>query len=81
MSTGELVPERAREGLARAAAQLPWDIYLDVGNVYLAVLLQDTGWVVPRNLSVSHELAEEQVRREIDRDVDPPDPPLDLRYA
>jgi len=81
MSTGELIPERAREGLAAATLQLPWDIYSDVGNVYLAVLLQDTGWVVPRNLAVSHDIGEQQARVEMDQDADPPDAPLDLRYA
>jgi hypothetical protein len=83
MSAGELIPEHIRDGLDEALAQLPWDIYADLGNVYLAVLLQGTGWVLPRNLTVNHELTEQQVRREMDEPEPAPqsEPPLDLRFA
>lgn len=79
MSAGELVPEDAREGLAAAVAQLPWDIHADIGDAYLAVLLRGTNWAVPRG----HEIADHQARLEMDEAETVPEtePPLNLNYA
>ncbi len=77
MSLGELIPENVREPLGAAAAQLPWDIYADIGSVYLAVLLQDTGWVMPRTFSVSHDAPEFYTQHEMDAENDP-QPPADI---
>jgi hypothetical protein len=74
MSLGELIPEKARVGLDQATAQLPWDIYADIGNVYLAVLLQDTGWIMPRGHSQTQDAAELQIRQQIAEQVEPANP-------
>jgi hypothetical protein len=77
MSTGELLPEEAREGLAAAVEQLPWDVHADIGDVYLAVLLRGVNWAVPR----SHEIADHQARLEMDEPEPEAEPPLNLNYA
>ena len=81
MSIGELIPEHAREGLADAAAQLPWDIHAESGNVYLAVLLRGANWAGPSSLAASHELAEQQVRADAEAPEPPPEPTLKINYA
>lgn len=68
----EQIPEQIRQDLKAAMAQLPWDIYADIGNAYLAVLTQHTGWARPGMFS--QELVEQEIRREMTAEIEPPEP-------
>jgi hypothetical protein len=63
--------------------RLARDAIADVGNTYQAILMQDTGWARAAGLArgLNQEVGESIAKQEVEADLKPPEPGVDLNYA